>query len=409
MKRSLLGIILGCLVCLTGCMTHVNLTIKNPTPSDLVVDIIPKDEHSFSKGDINVGTVSKLSGTATQSFQVPKKGGCQVTAALPASAQVFDQSFSVLGQADPVAKTVTLSMTDKFVPTNGDGLKALFSKLGDDRGFAPHDLGNALNTIIGGIIVFVPPSGQQAEPEIRFQLTPAQFSSVMDLNGFPFLGTDDSADEDVKKDDTLDLSASVPIYGSLSGHFAAGSIYKVHSELKGYGPVNKPETPGWNLEDALEKLSVPQKKSICAAMKDGKATLLYINEVYALQLANFNYQQGNTLAVGAKMDGGSVISGNTAYTFSSSEIKSFSVQSAALNFNGIKKTYDDLPCTAWANPVTAERVRNLGNAGQPVDGVRGTESTTSNESHVAKSNTAGTLPDSVAGKLNLKGASVKLQ
>jgi hypothetical protein len=391
MRKTVAGIVIT-FTMLTGCHKRVTLTINNPTVSDLVVDIHPQDEQKFSQADISAGTLPKSGGTATKSFTVPKKGGYEVTATLPASAQVFDQSFSVLGDTDPVTKTINLSIGPATIPTTGDNLKGLFGKLGDDRGFVPHDLGNALNTIVGGLIVFAPVSGSQTEPEIRFQLTPAQFSSVMDLNGFPFVGADDAADDEVKKDDTTDLASSVPIYGSLSAHFEVGSLYKVHSELKGYGAINKPEAANWNLEDALEKLSSAQKKGICAAMKDDTATMLYINEVYALQLANFNYQKGQTIAMGAKADGASVISGNTAYSFASSEIKNFSVQAVALNFNGIKKAYAQLPCVAWT------AAGHINATGEPIEEPGHNPG---NEAHVDRVRTRAGLPNSLVPKLNL--------
>lgn len=369
MKR--LGILLACSLLLAGCVKHVALNITNPTPVDLNVSIQKQDSNKFSQGDVNVGTVAKSGGKATQKFDVPRNGGYEVTASLPGSAQVFDQAFSVAGESNPVDKDLNLSLGANLVPSDGDKLKALFGKLGDDKGFAPQELGNALKTIVGSLIVYAPPVPPNTEQDIRYQLSPGKFSSVMDLNGFPYIPTDDSTDDQVKNDTTVDITGSIPIYGSLSANFSNGSLYKVHTELKGYGWADKTEPADFSLEDKIEKLDSTEKKAICAAMQDKKATLTYVNRVYAIELANFTYEEGHNISASTKLTGASVISGSVAYDFSNAQARSFSFQQVALNFSGINKTYDQLPCKAWTtlvvsgNPIAGG---SSGAAGSPVGG-----------------------------------------
>jgi len=82
---------------------------------------------------------------------------------------------------------------------------------------------------------------------------------------------------------------------------------------------------------------------------------MYVNTVYALQLASFDYQEGEKLSAGLKADGATVVSGAFAYSFTNSVTKNFNVTSSALNFSGNVFSSNEVPCTAWKeakNPPT---------------------------------------------------------
>jgi hypothetical protein len=334
-------------------MKRVRLTVNNPTPVDLTVDVTKLDDHQMPVGDIPVGPVTKSSTKTVPEFKVNKDGGYTVTANLNSGPQEFQQSNSVIGQSDPVVATVNLAVNGNSIPADGSELKKLFDKMGDDKGFAPRSIGDALNTVLGSLIVYQPPVPPKTEPTILLRLTPQEFSSVMSLNNFSYMQPDDSTDSKVTSNTTTDLASSVPVYGSLAANFAAGTMYEVHAELKGYGWVGKQEEPTWDLSAAIDKLTDNQKKSMCMAMKEPNAILMYIDQVYALELAQFNVQEMKTLKAGAKASGLSVISGDVAYDFSDSATKNFSVENIALNFSGVTPPSSAVPCDAWAHSQSA--------------------------------------------------------
>src|SRR5437879_1428854 len=108
------GWLVICLIALCGTAIgrskDINLTVTNPTETTLDVSVVIKNKKKIVKQEIQLGTLNQ-NGQITRRFKVDVDGEFTVNAFLHNSAQVFDETKTVLkSDPSPLATTTTLSI-----------------------------------------------------------------------------------------------------------------------------------------------------------------------------------------------------------------------------------------------------------------------------------------------------------
>jgi hypothetical protein len=336
-------------VCLTGCPHDVDLAISNPTAKPLDVQVTINSPSGVQKNQIAVGTIQP-NGSSKQQFTIDDNDQYVTTANLSGSATVFKEPRTVTSsQPKKIEASVTLAINARILDPNAaqQTISAAFDKLGPDVGFTPLPIVGALQTLFGGLLVIVPPSGSATDYRVAFQLTPDQFgSTVITPANFPWPGSNSQNTVDIDSDVTAKIGASVPLLSQITANFDQSSVYSVQWSLVGYGMVPKPEAGTWTYQNALSQLSTPVKTQLCNALKsDSSAFLLYVNKFYVIQNASFSVKQAQKISLGGAVDGGTIITASGAWTYSNSTSTVQTFQDSVLNIDGVRSQPGDVSCT----------------------------------------------------------------
>ncbi len=336
MKRLMLAALLSWNVALlTGCPHDVKLTIHNADTLTLAPSIATKKNNGLTDATINLGSLQP-GASITQEFTVDDGGSYSVSAAIPGSATVFDEPSRTVTSSDakPLIATVEMKATNgrRWDATSVQAmLTNLFSQLGPDVGFKPVPVDSALDTYFGGLYVIGPEADGYP---VKFQLNAGSFSSRVQHLTYP--STSNTSAADVSRDLEAKISASAPVYGKLSTYTGTSEIYKFNFDMHGFGMVPKVEADGWSYATALNALSQPIKDHLCTALSSNPGNrLLYVNTMYVIQAATFDYQDSQKLSAGANVDVGSVVTASGAYTYTNTKRDTQSYQTSVINISGV--------------------------------------------------------------------------
>ncbi len=329
------AVVLLSLLILTGCPHNVEVTLHNVDTQALAPTITTKKSNGLSDRTIGVGSIQAGAST-TQKFKVDNDGSFGVTAAIPGSATVFEEPSHTVSSSDPDPLTATVEMKVALgrrwdAASVQAQLTNLFSQLGPDIGFKPVPVDLALDTYFGGLYVF----GPEAEGyPVKFQLNAGTFSPKVQHLTYPSTSSTSSAD--VSRDLETKISASAPVYGKISTYTGTSEVYKFNFDMHGFGMVPKVEADGWSYVTALNALSQQNKDQLCAALSSNPNNrLLYVNTMYVIQAATFDYQDSQKLGVGVNADIGSIVTASGAYSYSNAKRDSQSYQTSVINLTGV--------------------------------------------------------------------------
>jgi hypothetical protein len=371
--QSLKPILLA-LICLifTGCAYKVTLAVKNsapaPAPPALNITAITKDKSGQQTGTIGLGTVNPGQTSTKQTFSVKNGGSYSVTGSLASGFDVFSSGVKTVNTNLPNELVEITAVTPPTVDANDvSAIEQDFGQLGANVGFIPMTVSSALGSLFGGLVWYVETSDpRNAETQLVMVISPSQLTGAVALADFQYPeGPALSHDEDISTDASVKAAGSIPLWGSLTGGFSANSVYKTHWSLVGYGNVTKTDTVSF--QDKLLTLSAAQKNDICSRLQTPKSHVMYVNEMFVVKTAVLSYQKGTALSANAALSAGSIVSGSTAYDFSSSSLDQSEVDDVVVNVQGPTFASGTLafcnaaPPPPATQPTTAQPVAHISN------------------------------------------------
>lgn len=360
MKATRLIVVLLGVIPLSGCPHDVELTLHNADSQALAPSITTKKSNGLNDRTISLGSVQP-DASITQKFKVDDDGSFAVAAAIPSSATVFDEPSHTVTSSDPKPLTVNVQMKvslgRRWDPSSVQAqLSNLFSQLGPDIGFKPVPVDLALDTYFGGLYVF----GPEAEGfPVKFQLNAGSFSPKVQHLTYPSTSSQSSAD--MSRDLEAKISGSAPVFGKISTYTGTSDVYKFNFDMHGFGMVPKVEPDGWSYATALNGLSQQNRDSLCAALAgNSNSRLLYVNTMYVIQAATFDYQDAQKLSAGVTADAGSIVTASGAYTYSNSRRDNQSYQTSVINLAGVTWKPGELSICPGAHPSALARLEPSG-------------------------------------------------
>jgi hypothetical protein len=325
------------LVLVVGCKSTVNLTARNYTTIPQNVRVVVKDADGLEKRTLHLGTVS-TQGVATVSFKA-KEGNQLLTAwGVPGSADL-DSDLRSVGSQDPMNLTIDLTTGSARLLDDREAvakISSALSLLGPNRGYQPKPLKDALASLYGALIIFTPPKEGESYGLTHYRITPANFSSEIQLGEFEFPDNTKRDSVEITSGSSGNVGVSVPVYGSLEIDTQQEGVYRVKYDLERYGGKERRDPPNWDLTTALTKLAPQTKKELLNVLKlhpDAKG--IYVTTLYVVKRAHFEVYKAQKLTTAAKASGASVVTASGAWEFASAMSSVYDLNENVLNYGGI--------------------------------------------------------------------------
>jgi len=377
---------LSCCTILIGCNYNVTLAVRNsapsPAPPPLNITAITKDKDGSQTGSIGLGTVNPGQTSLKQTFSVKHGSSYVVHGDLASGVNVFASGLKTVDENLPNELVdITTLQPASIDPNDVSAIQSAFGRLGANVGFNPITVPSALGSLFGGLVWYVDTNDPLTpESQLVMVISPSQLTGAVALADFQYpQGPSASHDDDISTDASVKVSGSVPLWGNLAGGFAANSLYKTHWSMVGFGNVTKTDTASF--QDKLNGLSALQKSDICSRLQTPNSHMMYVNELYVIKSAVMTYQKGKTIDASASISGASVIAGNAAYDFSSSQTEQNEIDDTVVNVEGPTFTKDTMsfcPVTVAPGPVaaptptaTVQSVVRLGNTAATIQNILG--------------------------------------
>jgi hypothetical protein len=324
------------LVFFLGCSTTVNLTVHNPEKFQQEIRLALKDSIRTPLNEIHLGTVDPNQ-ERKEIFKVEHGGEFTIISRIPRSADVFSTTRTVTkNDPDPYNLTVNLTKQGEFLDESYalDAINSSFRRLGPNVGAYPVDLNNALETLLGALVVVTPGENGQ-EGIVHHRLTPGQFSRPVSLEQFRYPSNSDKKTVKLTGKTAAKISSSFPLWGGFGIESDSDTVYEFDWEMNGFGMVQKPEDPNWNYIMGFNNLDHSLKYQLTSTVeKNPGAVIMYINQIYVLKRAELKIKTGTKLTAGSQVDAGSVITFNGVYTFQNSTTENKLFESSVINFGG---------------------------------------------------------------------------
>jgi hypothetical protein len=355
---------------ISGCHYNVTLAVKNsvstPAPPPLNITAIAKDSNGQQSGTTGFGTVNPGAVSTPQTFSVKKGGSYSVQGNLSSGVTAYTSGDkTVNGNLANESVDITTLTSPTINPNDVSAIQAAFGQLGANVGFNPVTVPSALGSLFGGLVWYVDTNNPlRADTQLIMVISPSQLTGAVALADFQYpQGPQATHDDTISSSASLQVSGSVPLWGNLSGGFAANSLYKTHWSMVGFGNVTKSDTVSF--QDKLNALTAAQKTDICNRLTTANSHVMYVNEMYVIKSAILSYQKGNTVTSSAAISGASIIAGNAAYDFSSSQIETTEIDDTVVNVEGptfSKSTVSFCAAAAPAPAITAQALVHLSDA-----------------------------------------------
>jgi hypothetical protein len=316
--------------CLVACSkVTVNAENKSRSPVDLRLDVY---DGSVRDKTIPLGRVES-GGTraAIGSQQVRRGRSVQVIGSLPEGPQVYSGGLQNVGSSDLSIDTV---VTDGDRILDNDNAQKILSNalgnLGEDVGFRPLSVSGAIASIWGGLVCYAPNQFSRG-----FAINPQTFSSVHS-GALEYQAANSSDFVEIDKNTVSSFSVKYPILAEVIASVSSSDVSKISYSLTGVGWVPKAPPPGWNLLKALQTLDDLTKRALNSFLgSNTNARCMYVEQIYAVQQANFKSYRGVRAAAGMDINAaGGVVAGGVAYTFSSAAASDRAYATQVLNVGG---------------------------------------------------------------------------
>ncbi len=357
------ALVVSLMMLLTGCTHTVILTVKNQLPAsppapNLSVSAVTKDKNGRQDPTAHLGTAGagqSVNGT----FKVKDGGSYSVDGNLSSGVNVYRGGAKTIN--DDTTDEVDITKLDAPIldPSDTQSIQATFGQLGPNVGFNPVTVQTAIGSIFGGLVWYVDTPSQNAETQPVRIIPPSELTGAADYATFPWPSGHDSKDATISTGASLKAAAAVPLWGSLSANFSGNSIYKMHWSMEQFGNVQKVDTVSY--QDKINALSQPEKDDICKRLQTNNSYVMYVNQMYVVKSVFLNYQQGNTISTSASLTGGSVITLNGAYDFSSSQTQEAVVGERVVNIAGPTWNKSTMPfCGGVQSLLALPKVTGVG-------------------------------------------------
>ena len=344
------------LVLLTsGCTHSVQLTVKNQLPAvppapNLRISAVTKDKSGQQDSTAHLGTAGSGQNVSSV-FKVKNGGSYSVNGNLSSGVNVYRGGDKTINSDTTDEVDITKLDAPILDPSDTQSIEATFGQLGQNIGFNPITVQSALGSVFGGLVWYVDTPTQTAETQPVRVIPPSELTGAVDYATFPWPSGHDSKDTTVSTDASIKASASVPVWGSLTASFSANSIYKMHWSMEQFGNVQKNDTV--SVQDKINALSQAEKNDICNRLQTDKSFVMYVNQMYVVKSVVLTFQQGNTISSSASLNGGSVITLNGAYDFSTSGTQEAEVGERVVNIQGPTWSKSTMSFCGGAHPLAA--------------------------------------------------------
>jgi hypothetical protein len=327
---------------LSGCHT-VNVTMQN-TANVPLAPSIQITSKGLSKPGVDVGNVAPAA-SVTKSITLHNNDSYTVTASLPSSAQVFSSAPTTVSSADPKVINTTVPMSVNAPSLNANDpqtIQAAFSTLGPNVGFNPQPVQSVNDSFFGGLVLLTSPAG--GEPRAQQMVSPGVLTPINVWNDAEYPQTTDTSTVKVTTTSSAAVSGSVPLWGTITSNLSVNSVYEVDWDMEGFGMISKKEDPAHSdFISAMVALPVADKTTICSSLVDPTSSLMYVNQMYVVKRIKYNVTQGNSIATGASLTGGAVISGSVAYSFTVNDNNAKTLETQVVNIGGPTWTHANAP------------------------------------------------------------------
>jgi hypothetical protein len=320
------------LLFLAGCVKTVQLTVTNPTDLMHTVLVETRDDSGIPRETIALGNLAPKS-NKQEKFNIKPGGSFEVRAGIPGDGTDYrDKRTVTKSDPNPFHYSVNIQpLGNPVTEVNIDTIRDKFKNLQQGYGLPALGVSNALDTMFGAVLVITPAQGQQ-NARIHAVITPVELGNAMTLKEFQYLDDTESLKLEVTKATAMQLKANFAIYGSFNFSGNTEDVYKLSSELKGFGQYAKVEKPGFNLS---KQLSTDQKRDLAAALHNNPGSkLYYINLMWAIKRGANEVYKSYKLSANQDTTAASVITANGAFNFSDIADQKSEYNEVALEFWG---------------------------------------------------------------------------
>ena len=318
---------------LGGCYTTVQITATNP---EQMVKSVTAEELNDAK---RVVATTQLGDVAADAKKV-KLDPVNVYWGNVINIRTvdgFQSSKTIQRTPDPALIDVVLQTGHKLIDdaTGTAFLKAAFQDCGEPAGFAVSDMDNALASLIGKVVIYQPGTTSSPDPLLRDSIPPGTLSGKMTADQLRWSGLNTSETQTVTTGASTSAKGSIPVYGSVMGSMTSKKATKYHIESSGMGIQQKPEDPGFNVIDAMNKKLTPDlRKIILSYFDDPNTIMIYLNQFYGIRNFRMEYSDATDVKSAANVTALTVFTAEGAYNFDTDSIRLFSGGNVIVNING---------------------------------------------------------------------------
>jgi hypothetical protein len=331
------------LLLLAGCAKTVDLTVTNPTKLMHTVSVETRGESGITGNTMALGNLAPDNSKESE-FKVKPGESFEVTTAIPGDGIDYREKRTVTkSDPDTLKYTVTIKpIGNPITEVNIDEIRNRLKNLQQGYGLPALGVANALDTMFGALIVLTPSKDQQ-NARVHMIITPVELGNAMTLKEFQYLDDSESLSLDITTSSAQKLSANFAIYGGFTFSGDAEDVYKLSSDLEGFGQYAKVEKPGFDLS---KQLSADQKRELSVALQDNPGSkLCYINVMWAIKRGATEVYKGVKLSATDNVTAASIITANGAFNFS--------------NVADQKSNYNEIALEFWGEELSPSLVSGL--------------------------------------------------
>jgi hypothetical protein len=323
---------------LCTCSTTVNLTVRNTEEkATLAPNVQTADKNGVKDQEILLGDVGPK-GQAKTTIKMDKGGSFYVSASMPQSAVVFKSApITVTGNPNPLESNVSMQIQSIIIDDSKSftALSQSFKNLGADIGAQPLAVKDALETMIGALVVAEPQGGDKPG-KILFSLPPNQFGvRSLRLEDVSYPPTNETQGVKIIGKSAINANANFALLAKFGFTFNSDDLYDLNWVMRGFGQVVKAEDPDKDCTSRFNALKNDIKTHIKDILKEhNSAKLYYINSFYVLEHAEMTVKTAKKTSIGADFNAATIVSGNSTYTFENSTDKNNGYGPVVLNYWG---------------------------------------------------------------------------
>jgi hypothetical protein len=322
--------------------TSVKLVLKTNDDINHSAVVVIKDKNRVTKKELGSGLVSKDKSRELK-FTLKKNGFFEVKST-PESGDVIIYSspdISVSDKENPFNYELTLKSTKPILDDSKalSTLSASMKKLGDDIGATPRDINDAIENIIGSLMVVNETNNiKNIIYSVHPNILGVRKVKLEDIN---WPDTREEEIIDISGNAAVNVSASFPMIAKFGATFENNKVYNLRWEMKGFGKQAKSEDFDKVPEKLIKALPIEVVEQITAKLNQyPNSKAYYISQFYILKNAELYVKEGKKIHTTGELTTSSVVSINGVFSFENSVEKKKSYGSQVLNFWGNEVSFD---------------------------------------------------------------------
>ena len=353
-RASSLGALLVLIPSLAVARPNLHLVINNKDPNlrtfDITATIGTRQATSIGRLDKNVQTII---------YDLPISNGNTLVlkANFPNSAIVDSQSFTV--QNSDTTHTFDVTVTGGRAPDGEAAFIALFSNMGQPRGFGNYALSKALTDLLGGIaLVSSNDSDTGTAPTVihAYSIAKAMNKAAIDPNAVHFTGSSDNETADVDSSVSAKGAITLAFLGSLQVGFSSARLNESKAHFVNMGQLTA--SPQWDLGSAIDAMKgSTELKLFCSKAKSRRnAQILFVDRLYGVENAEFSTKSSDSVDTTTALTSNMVVSGDAAYSYKAENFSDKLFSSQVLNADGSPYAVSDV-CGPTETSVATIKIR----------------------------------------------------